>query len=472
MALSLAAFDLLDREPLSRGQAALRCLLGGVLLSWSVGLYQSFGVFGLLAPAIALIRVDRLTHRQALGLLVRAAAVLVLGAALYLIQSKLYLWAVHATPVPPRFEPATLESVKDKLVALPDFLRRVYNGWIHYRDLSGLYYPALFVGLVAVMFAAGARLAAKDGPAGERALASGRILVGALGAILVPVLFWFGYTEMFAPGRALAFVGFIPPTIAVAAATLLHVQFKHRGDLVLRYGVYAPLAVAAAAGLVTASAIWNDQKRVVEHDTALASSIYARLATLPGFDGKRFALVGRSTNPELLWGGSLGDSVLSFPGGEPLIFNKLFGYAGKAQLIGRSPQPCHAYPAGDSAYVLDHSAYVCLQDDAGLLPLAHCSSIGQGGIDAACRKTPDELILTSARCAFRQRSYFVRNRAGGREVVTNQVVNALVPQYRDARSGACYAVLDVDGPGSGQISLGELGPRDRPLWERAIAPAS
>ncbi len=91
LALSVGAFVVFERaegQPLHR--QALAAALAALLLSFSISIYQTFAVAGLIIPALALIRADRVSLGAALRLALVGAAISVAAIALYLVEWRLY----------------------------------------------------------------------------------------------------------------------------------------------------------------------------------------------------------------------------------------------------------------------------------------------------------------------------------------------------------------------------------------------
>ncbi len=164
-------------------------------------------------------------------------------------------------PLPPLFEPANLESGR------PSWARRPLLGGLH---PAGSIIATSAASIIRCCSSASWRWSSggslADGQGRRRHKRPARWPQPATrrlrGAILVSTVFWFGYTEMFAPGRALAFSASSRRPRGgrgrLAAGPVSAQRRSHRA----RHGVFAPLVLAALAGLFTASSIWNGSVRV------------------------------------------------------------------------------------------------------------------------------------------------------------------------------------------------------------------
>lgn len=371
MALSVAAFDILERSGGSIARQIGAAALAAFPLSFSVSIYQTFAVAGLIIPALALFRADRVPFGRAVRLALIGATVSVAAIVLYLVEWRVYAVLQGVTIVSERFQAAGAEGMAAKLGALPALVRSLQTGTLMALP-HGL---RVTLGLMSVAALALAVIAALRILTG--ALPGGRILgplrVG-LAAVLIlfvfPVLFWIGYEGDTAPARAFGYFGFWLAALVVAGLTMALTA------LTLRAWGFGALALSAIGIALTASAFWSDTRRASERDIELARAIYARVVTLPGYDGGPFRLAGGVDSLDLSWGTLA--SWSSFHGGNPSIgiFRELYGQKDYTASLPASPEACPAFPAEGSAFLHDGMAYVCLEafrpftDDLKCAPLS------------------------------------------------------------------------------------------------------
>ena len=362
LALSVGAFEVIARvEGRNRLVQAAAIIAAAQLLALSLGIYQTFAVAGLIIPVLALLRIDQLRFYSAVRLASLGALASVLAIALYLGEWRLYAAMKGVAIVTERFSSTDAAGVADKLGALPALIRSLHTGTLMalpfvLRATMGLFSLAA-LGLVAV---AAIRALVGGGAAGARALAVLRLGIGSgLALFVFPVLFWLGYEGDSPPARAFGYIGFWIAAIFVVGLTLA--LPAARSSRLFAFG----MTVMAIVGLVfalTASAFWSDSARVGARDQELARAIQARLATLPGYSGPPFRIVGGVDYPELSWGSLAGWST--FHSGNPRlgIFMEMFGADVDTASLPVSPRACHAFPAADAAYLHEGTAYLCLED--------------------------------------------------------------------------------------------------------------
>ncbi|CAN5259162.1 hypothetical protein BH11PSE2_BH11PSE2_09080 [soil metagenome] len=478
LALSVAAFYL--AVEVSRGKplavTAGLCLAGMVLMATAAGLYQPFVIFGLIIPALALLRTDRYSDKDLLAVVAKSA-VLIIGTGLaYVIALKLFVHLDHRTVVDSRsFAQVDASTVLDKIAGLPTFLRKIYNTSLQppTHTTGWLYYPLILVlalvsgaailltgwnerrqGLVTVL-AGGAR--------------RGAVVVGVL--LVLPAAFWLIYTRSWFPGRAMAYLGLSLATLLVAYGSILEDALKDRlGALAIHWAVLAPLLAASLASLFLSSVIWDDQKVVVLEDNALATAIYSRISAVPGFDGKEFVVVGDANQNQMRWGGELGYTSIGVINRDPGIFNRLLLYPGIVDKVTRGPLPCSAFPANDSVYLYQGRAFICLEKEDGLFPLDGCIPVSQGGsVTSVCPK-PDGVVFRSS-CEPRVGAHFMRVRkTPGGPVETEPLDLADQDFYRDGVKPDCYHYAKPETPVAQIVSVGQVGEGKAVLWEQALTP--
>lgn len=402
LALSVGAFVVIARV---EGRGAV-VQAGAVIaaaqgLAFSLGIYQTFAVAGLIVPVLALLRIDRVRFAGALRLAALGAVASVLAIALYLGEWRLYAGLKGVAIVSERFSATDAAGFAAKLDALPALIRSLHTGTLMVLPFALRATMGLFsLAALALLALGGLRVLAGPGSLGMRALAVSRIGIGAALALFVfPVLFWLGYEGDAPPARAFGYLGFWIAAIFVLGLTLA-APAQRPGRL-----FPAGMAVTAAVGAVfalTASAFWSDSARVGARDMELARAIEARLAALPGYDGSPFRLVGGVDYPDLSWGSLAGWS--SFHAGNPRlgIFKEMYGRAEDTASLPVSPRACSAFPAADAAVLHEGVAYLCLEDfppftdELACAPLAGGAEICLGPravvhIAGTCLKTgPDD----------------------------------------------------------------------------------
>lgn len=380
LALSVGAFVVIARtEGAMPGRQIAAALLAALLLSFSVSIYQTFAMAGLIVPALALIRADRVTFRAALRLALIGAAASVAAIALYLAEWRIYALLQGVTINVSRFQAATAAGMTEKLADLPGLMRRLQTGTLLYLPyglrviLGCLSLAAVGLGMVAALRQLGGRVP------GGRILGPLRLGIGlALALFVFPVLFWIGYEGDSTPARAFGYFGFWVAALVLAATAL-----ALSGRVFARIA-HAVLSLAALVMLMTASAFWSDIARAGQRDVELARAIYARLATLPGYQGGPFRLVGGVPDNGLSWGTLAGWS--SFHGGNPSIgiFRELYGQADYVPSLPASPRACHGFPAADATFLHDGIAYVCLEAFAPLTETLRCVPLAAAAGEELC----------------------------------------------------------------------------------------
>ncbi|MCA0273708.1 MAG: glucosyltransferase domain-containing protein [Proteobacteria bacterium] len=380
MALSVAAFDLIERnggQPVPRQMAA--ATLAAVLLSLSVSIYQTFAIAGLIVPALALMRADRVSFAAAVRLALIGAAVSLAAIMLYLVEWRLYAGLRSITIDALRFQAAGLEGMAEKLAALPFMVRRLQTGSLMelpfgLRALLGCLSLAalLLAALAAVRMLAG-------GLPGGRLLGPLRVgLAAGLILFVFPVFFWIGYEGDNAPARAFGYFGFWVTSLVIAGITMAWPQRA------LRNLGFTALALSGLSVALTAAVFWSDTRRIGARDVELARAVYSRLVNLPGYSGGPFRLVGGVADPDTSWGGLA--SWSSFHGGNPSIgiFRELYRLPDYTASLPASPKACPAFPADGSAFMHDGIAYVCLEAFDALTDSLRCAPLAETTDQTIC----------------------------------------------------------------------------------------
>jgi hypothetical protein len=375
LALSVGAFELLWRvSGKGRGVQALAVLGAAQLLAFSLAIYQTFAEAGLIIPVLALLRIDRVRFADAVRIAAVGALATAIAVALYLAEWRIYAALRGIEIASERFQTTDAAGFAEKIAALPAVLRSLHTG-----TLMNLPRVLRFtLGLFALGALALLALGWLNRGKGARVLTAFRLAIGAgLAFFVFPILFWLGYETYAPPGRAFAYLGSWIPAVAIAGLTLASGPARWRQGLVATGA--ASVGLVALVFALTASAFWSDSARLGARDADLARAIRAKLATLEGFGGPPFRLVGSVDYPELSWGSLAGWS--SFHAGNPNIgiFRALFGDTVETGVLPASPRACRAFPAEDSAFIHDGIAYLCLQDFRPFVEEMSCAPIRAGG---------------------------------------------------------------------------------------------
>jgi hypothetical protein len=464
LALSVGAFELLWRVAgRPAGMQAVAAVVAAQGLAFSMAIYQTFAVAGLIVPVLALLRIDRVSFAAAVRIALIGAAASALAIVLYLAEWRAYAGLHGITIVSDRFSETDAAGFAEKLAGLPALIRSLYTGTLMtlprgLRAVLGLFALGA-LGLLALGWVAGAR--------GSRVLSALRLgLGGGLALFLFPVLFWLGYQGDAPPGRAFAYLGYWEAAIAVTGLTLVAGPAPWRRGLVAAGA--AGLAFVALVFALTSAAFWSDNARLGARDMDLARAIRARLATLPGFTGPPFRLVGGVEYPDISWGSIAGWST--FHAGNPNmgIFKALYGDAMDTVSLPASPQACRAFPAEAAAFMHDGMAYVCLEDFAPFTDDLSCAPLAAGGAiclgprvfvhaGPTCLGTgPDEPEM---RVAFHYE---------GRAFVPERSFSAASDAVRMAEG--CYTLALAPNPkGLRSMTVRLVGRDGVALWEEAVA---
>lgn len=387
LALAVAGFEAIAcTAGRSRRLQVGAVALCGALLALTLSTYQTFALAGLIVPVLALLDIDRVPFGHAVRLALLGAIASVLAILLYLLLWRTYAALLGVEIVTERFRGANLEGLRDKLVQLPEMMKKLLTGSYMFlpfalRATMGLFSAtalglAALVGLIALL---------APGRVGPRLLAPLRIAIGAgLAFFLFPILFWLGYEGDAPPARAFAYLGFWIATIFILMLRLAQGRLApHWAGRATGLGA-AVIGVVAGVFALTASAFWSDSARVGKRDENLARAILARVATLPGFDGTHFRIAGGTDYPELSWGSLAGWT--SFHAGNPRlgIFREMYGLAEETHVLPVSPRACPAFPAADAAFMLEGTAYVCLEALPALPDIFRCTPLPQPGAGEIC----------------------------------------------------------------------------------------
>ena len=375
LALSATAFDLVARKA-ARGFAhsAAAVLIGAQLLALSLGLYQSYAIFGLMVPALIAMRGTSASIASLVRLGALSLAVIILGVAIGSIERTLYVDLTGAAKGAARFAPADISIFLQKLVDAPEFYKRLFTGGLlHMPSLTRIAPAAL---IAATAAAAGALIvirALDPQRAMQRFMNALPAMAGSFAALFViPGAFWFVIAAWDAPARAVGFIGFAAggALIAALSGVITHLAIKRRHVM---GGATAVMISAMALGFAgVASNIWRDRAAISNADVALARRIDEKLSALDGFHGDEVRIIGAVEFPRLSWGRSLDVSVFHLGNPDYAIFRKLLGRTYDVKSMMLSPQPCAAFPEDGSVFLFEGKAHVCLNAFGAFPDTGHC----------------------------------------------------------------------------------------------------
>ena len=448
-------------------------LLSGQLLALSLGIYQTYALFGLAIPVLIVLLYDRYALRREWVFLLHCLLVCLIGLLLYRLEWHLYLAALD-TPVDlVRFEPPTIADLFSKVGQLPDFLARIYAGALVpsstvFRLVNALAAMTVF-GAVSLAIYAALRDTEEPSPR-ARLFAVARIIAATFTLLVIlPVLFWFTYKDTFTPARVVAFVEFWLPALILAALALAVRRRKNRVTQGAFVGGALALSVISAVTVLTASETWSDRARIFEMDKDHARAVYARVNAMDGHDGQTFRVIGGVDYTNFSRGGQLGWTTLHASNPRLGIFKSMYNLDAFIASYPISPQACDAMPSASASYVHEGVAYVCLEAKPSFLPLTECVDIDRDGGGSIClkhdmiiHKVPD---CTSADTARRALHIDFRDAAGtviGTAKMHPEIVKLPL-------SDGCYKAVDAPDQAyhSLEISLTEAGTGS--VWTQSIA---
>lgn len=393
--LSLLAFHTVFRtRSAGLAQKLLSALLAAQLLAFSLGIYQTYALFGLAIPVLVVALHDTYKIREEFVFLGVCFLVCVGGLLLYQLEWDLYRAAINLSTDARRFEAPTLGDGIDKLFALPAFLTRIYAGALvpaptYFRLASVLAVLVTAGGVALAIYASFIDDTLKDRSA--KLFAMARILIAAITLLVVlPVLFWFTYSETYTPGRTVAFVAYWLPAFALGLLALV----LRRKISVLTQSVMvasiAALGIFAITSLISASETWIERTRIYEADKDNARAVYARVNELYSEEGRSFRVIGGVDYSDFTSGGQIGWTTLHAPNPKLGIFKGMFDVSDYIASYAISPQSCEAMPSEKASFVFEEIAYVCLESKTAFLPLTDCVTVGHDGVGSICLK--DSLI--------------------------------------------------------------------------------
>ncbi|MGC1429912.1 MAG: glucosyltransferase domain-containing protein [Albidovulum sp.] len=387
LALTTLGFEIIWRTfDQTRARQIGAVLIGAQALAFSIAIYQTFAVAGLIVPLLVLLRADKHSFGAALRLALVGALASVLAIALYLVEWRIYAGVIGVEIVSERFQAADAAGFGAKLRELPVLLRGIHTGSVMklpfgLRALMGLFSLAAlgFFVLAAVAGFGGRHAKAKA------LLDATRFGIGSFLAFFVfPILFWLAYQGDNPPPRAFGFLGFWTAAVFLAGLTVARATLPPRLRLLITTPACAMLVLVGLVLSLTSSAIWSDSARAGARDLELARAITARLSALPGYTGPPFRIVGSADNSDLSWGTLAGWST--FHGGNPNmgIFRQTYGLDTSIIDLPVSPRHCGAFPAADAAFIHEGMAYLCLNDFEPYTADLACAPLAAEGAGHIC----------------------------------------------------------------------------------------
>lgn len=468
--LSLLAFHLVYQ---SRGASLLSrivvVLVAAQMLAISLGIYQTFALFGLIIPVLVIALYDRYEIGREIQFLVLCGLVCVLGLGLYLVESELYRQALNMSSEIVRFETPNASDLVQKLIGLPAFLARIYAGGLipapTYFRLATALSALIGLGAIALTLLFAMTDRTEHAPA-ARLFNATRIAAAAAALLIVlPVLFWFTYKEAYAPGRTVAFVQFWLPAFSLGLLGLVLRQASNTFTRAIFVASVFGLSAVSAVSLLNASAVWTERARIHDTDRDFARAVYARVKAMEGFVDGQFRVVGGVDYSHFTLGGQLGWTTLHAGNPKLGIFKGMFNLPDYITSHPISPQSCEAMPSANAGFVHDGVAYVCLEAKTGFLPLTRCVDIDRDGIGTICLK--DEMIIhVTPTCvdengALRQ-VYVAHSDAAGETLASSRIEEQAFGL--DLSDGCYYAIPDLDRPYA-WLSIGLYESGTGVIWE-------
>lgn len=370
-------------------------LVSAQLLSFSLGIYQTFALFGLAIPVLVVLRHDRFKLREEWPFILNCLIICLVGLLLYGVEWQLYVATLEPVDEFVRFFAPTLDDLIAKVAHLPEFLVRTYAGALvpssmMYRIVNAIAVVAT-AGVIGLSFVAA--LTDKAEPSTNARLFSAlRIVVASVTLVVIlPILFWFTYKEIYTPGRVVAAIGFWIPALLISALTLVRQASNIPAKKVVSVGVSAIFILLCAATVLTASETWSDRARIHHTDKNVAHAIYARVNSMEGHDGRTFRIVGGLDYSGFSRGGQIGWTTLHPMNQRMGIFKAMFNLDDFVASFSISPKSCEAMPSAAASYVYEGIAYVCLEPKTAFLPLTRCTDFNRDGVESLCIK--DNVII-------------------------------------------------------------------------------
>lgn len=468
--LSLLAFHLVFQ---SRGASlvarTVAVLVAAQLLAISLGIYQTFALFGLIIPVLVVALYDRYEIGKEILFLVLCSLVCLLGLGLYLVEGELYRKALNISSEIVRFEAPNVSDLVQKLIGLPAFLAKIYAGGLipapAYFRLATALSAVIGLGAIALTLLFTMTNRAERAPA-IRLFNAARIAVAAATLLIVlPVLFWFTYKEAYTPGRTVAFVQFWLPAFSLGLLGLVLRQTSNTFTRAIFVTAVLGLSAVSAVSLFNASAVWTERARIYDTDRDIARAVYARVNAMEGFEDAQFRVVGGVDYSHFTLGGQLGWTTLHAGNPKLGIFKGMFNLPDYVTSHSISPQSCEAMPSANASFVHDGVAYVCLEAKTGFLPLTRCVDIERDGIGTICLK--DEMIFhVTPTCADEngalRQVYVAHSDAAGETLASTRIEEQAFGL--DLSNGCYYAIPDLNRPYAA-LSIGLYESGTGVIWE-------
>ena len=382
LALSLSSFHLLrimDASWSPLRKAAI-FIAAAQLLALSLGLYQSFAVFGLLIPILVLMKTEIRAIAPALRYFLMCIGASVVALMIYFLELNLYASVTGLSFLGLDTQSLTLmsngptwwESLVHKVRYLPGTLNKLHSLTSLRVPAELMWFNRSFLAIILLMASAVAGFALlseqKAKPFIMRMLDGGRVLFSVGAALFIaPLLIYFTFAP-YLPPRATGYLGFTYAAVFLAALALLtDLANEEARARLIKYAGLTFLCSVGVVYLLVASMVWQDRKRIGDRDLELARAIFTRVSSLPGYDGSAFLIYGGvEYDKRIMWGSSLSRTVFrKYKVSEPnevrmQIFKEMYNLPWTADVVPESPRPCPAFPAYASVFMHEGTAYVCL----------------------------------------------------------------------------------------------------------------
>ncbi|WP_299901105.1 glucosyltransferase domain-containing protein [uncultured Ruegeria sp.] len=390
--LSVAGFKCFERSILHAfGARVIWILIGAQCIALCAALYQPFVPFGAVILFLSMIRISRYETKDTGKLILFSAIGSCFGILIYLGQAHLAAQLYDHIPTTNRVTMASTNELEGKLRDAPQLLGQIWRGSLQRIPWAIKTLNTAYIGIGFLLAIGLSALVFLSSP--QNWLRALRILAGAAGILLLPLLIWLVYDGQWLPSRAVAYVGLLAAVFYLAVDT----EIRARGftaPIILGLPLIVALTYAFMAPFV-----WSDQSEMGDRDEALAEKIMARVAELEGYDGAPFRIVGHTDYPDLAWGDMIGWTVFHAGNSRPGIFKDMFDLDWYAEGgLYEGPQACDAFPAADSVYLHQDAAYVCLSQSPGFSRDLMCADSDNTEIGRICI-TQTAILRFSKLCA-------------------------------------------------------------------------
>ena len=229
-----------------------------------------------------------------------------------------------------------------------------------------------------------------------------RIFVGSYGAIVIlPMIVWFLYPEMFFPGRSIGYVGFLLVGILFVnlglTVRLLEENYFRRA--LTAFGLIIATAISVNS-IAASQVLWPVFRATHDRDVALAVEIMTAAQKVEGFEVGRTPIrtIGGAQYDDLAFGQFINPSTFH-PGVDMnSIFQVLFDARYPAGSLPFSPRACPAFPELGSVFISDETLFVCLESSDGPEHFTTCVPFDLGAGPAAFCWAEGLYILAAGAC--------------------------------------------------------------------------